>query len=129
MKRDHYVALTGCGTYRLLSKGTLQLEPLSGRTRPAVQGVVGGGRSMADELAEGIINKIKAHADPGAGEVTLETELTDLGIHSLELTEIIFDIEDEFGVEIDMNTSDAWNNLNDVNDIVTAVRGLIDKKS
>ena len=84
---------------------------------------------MADKLAEEIINKIKAHADPAAGEITLDTELDALGIHSLELTEIIFDIEDEFGVEIDMNTSDAWENLTDVNDIVTAVRGLLDKKS
>ncbi|MFN4271735.1 MAG: acyl carrier protein [Aliihoeflea sp.] len=84
---------------------------------------------MADKLAEEIINKIKAHADPAAGEITLDTELDALGIHSLELTEIIFDIEDEFDIEVDMNTSDAWDSLNSVNDIVTAVRGLIDKKS
>jgi nodulation protein F len=84
---------------------------------------------MVDKLAENIISKIKSHANPDAGEITLQTELTDLGIHSLELTEIIFDIEDEFGVEIDMNTSDAWSNLNDVNDIVAAVHELIAKKS
>ena len=44
------------------------------------------------------------------------------------MAEIIFDIEDEYDVEIDMNTSDVWNNLETVNDIVVAVRELIAKK-
>ncbi len=84
---------------------------------------------MSDGLAASVIEKIKAHVAPEAGEITLATELTELGIHSLELTEIIFDIEDEFGVEIDLNTSDAWSNLANVGDIVEAVRDLIGKKN
>ena len=83
---------------------------------------------MADDLANDIIAKVKAHADPDIGEVTLETELTSLGIHSLELTEIIFDLEEQYGVEIEMNTVDAWNNLKNVGDMVEAVRTLINKK-
>lgn len=84
---------------------------------------------MTDGLAEGVIEKIKAHAAPEAGDITLATELTELGIHSLELTEIIFDIEDEFGIEIDINTADAWSNLSNVGDIVEAVRTLVGKKN
>ncbi len=84
---------------------------------------------MTDPIAEDIIAKIKTHASPDAGAISLATELDELGIHSLELTEIIFDIEDEYGIEIDMNTSDAWNSLKNVGDIVTAVRGLIAQKS
>jgi nodulation protein F len=84
---------------------------------------------MSEKLAKSIISKIEAHASPDVGEISLDTELTELGIHSLELTEIIFDLEDEFGIEVDMNTSDAWNSLNNVGDIVEAVRGLIAKKS
>ncbi len=49
---------------------------------------------MADQLATDIIAKIKAHAEPGGEEITTNTELTSLGIHSLELTEIIFDLEE-----------------------------------
>jgi hypothetical protein len=41
----------------------------------------------------------------------------------LELTEIIFDIEDEFDIQVDMNTSDAWDKLRNVGDLVEAVRG------
>ncbi|GLS29992.1 MAG: acyl carrier protein [Mesorhizobium sp.] len=84
---------------------------------------------MTDKLATEIIEKIKAHADPDGEEITLNTELTALGIHSLELTEIVFDLEEAYGIEIEMNTVEAWNNLKDVGDIVKAVRNLIEKQA
>jgi nodulation protein F len=88
-----------------------------------------GKNRMADQLATDIIAKIKAHAEPGGEEITTNTELTALGIHSLELTEIIFDLEEEYGIEIEMNTVDAWSNLKNVGDMVEAVRALIEKKA
>jgi len=81
-----------------------------------------------DQLALDIIGKIKPHADPEIGEITTDTELTDLGIHSLELTEIIFDLEEAYGIEIEMNTAEAWSKLSNVGDIVEAVRALVAKK-
>ena len=84
-----------------------------------------GRERMADDLADDIIAKIKAHAEPGGEEITSNTDLTALGIHSLELTEIIFDLEEAYGIEIEMNTADAWSNLKNVGDIIEAVRALI----
>lgn len=84
---------------------------------------------MNDELATTVIAKIKAHAAPDAGEITLATELSALDIHSLELTEIVFELEDEFGIEIEMNAIDAWSSLSNVGDIVTAVRELTGNKA
>jgi nodulation protein F len=83
---------------------------------------------MADQLATDIIEKIKAHAEPEGNEITVSTELGDLGIHSLELTEIVFDLEEAYGIEIEMNTVEAWNNLKNVGDIVEATRTLIAAK-
>lgn len=83
---------------------------------------------MADQLATEIIDKIKEHAEPGAEEITVNTELTSLGIHSLELTEIIFDLEEKYGIEIEMNTVEAWSNLKNVGDMIEAVRALIAQK-
>jgi nodulation protein F len=80
---------------------------------------------MNDELAATIIGKIRAHAGPDAKEITLDTELGELGIHSLELTEIVFELEDEFGIEIETNAIDAWSSLSNVGDLVEAVRGLV----
>ena len=84
---------------------------------------------MADELAQDIIGRIKSYAETEGEEITEKTDLTALGIHSLELTEIIFDLEEAYGIEIEMNTVDAWSNLKNVGDIVEAVRDLIDKKA
>lgn len=81
-----------------------------------------------EKIGQIVLEKIRAHAEGDPSEVTVETKLTDLGIHSLELTEIIFDIEDEFGIQVEMNTVEAWENLHTVRDIVAAVRGLIDAK-
>ncbi len=84
---------------------------------------------MADALATDIIAKIERHGELEPGSVTPESELDSLGIHSLELTEIIFDIEDEYGVAVDMNTAEAWTNLRNVADIITAVRKLVEEKA
>lgn len=83
---------------------------------------------MSDAVEAEIIEAIRKHSDPGV-DVTAGTELTALGIHSLELTEIIFDLEDRYGIEIEMNTVDAWNNLKNVGDMVEAVRALIATKA
>jgi nodulation protein F len=84
---------------------------------------------MADELAQDIVARIKSYAETGGEEITEKTDLTALGIHSLELTEIIFDLEEAYGIEIEMNTVDAWSNLKNVGDIVEAVRDLIARKA
>lgn len=83
---------------------------------------------MADQLETDIIARIKAHADPSAGEITPSTDLSSLGVHSLELTEIIFDLEEAYGIEVDMNAAEAWNRLQNVGDIVESVRTLIANK-
>lgn len=84
---------------------------------------------MTDAVADDIIAKIEKHGELEAGSVTPESELDSLGIHSLELTEIIFDIEDEYGVHVEMNTAEAWSNLRNVGDIIEAVRKLIAAKA
>ena len=83
---------------------------------------------MADQLATEIIDKIKAQAGAGT-EVGLDSDLMELGIHSLELTEIVFDLEESYGIEIDMNTTEAWANLKTVGDIVESTRALIAAKA
>lgn len=84
---------------------------------------------MSDALQERIVGMIGKHAQPQGSQITPATPLGDLGIHSLELAEIIFDLEDEYGIEVEMNTSDAWDNLATVGDIVEAVRDLIRRKA
>ena len=56
-----------------------------------------------------------------------ETVLSDLDIQSLDLAEIIFDLEDEFDIEIEMNTASAWDNLKTIGDVADAVAELVAK--
>ncbi|WFU51802.1 acyl carrier protein [Sinorhizobium terangae] len=82
---------------------------------------------MADQLATEIIEKIKVHADTDK-EVTIDSELGALEIQSLELTDIVFDLEDSYDIRIEMDTSEAWSNLRTVGDLIEATRALIAAK-
>lgn len=86
------------------------------------------GQQRLDSMEEKVLTRIRDRAqDPS--RINLETALSELGIHSLELTEIIFDLEEDFNIEIEMNTAEAWENLEKVRDIVGAVRVLVNAKS
>lgn len=81
-----------------------------------------------DTLESEIIGLVAKAARVPAESVTMGTELAKLDIFSIELAEIIFDVEDAHGIEIDMNTAEAWANLKTVGDIVEAVSKLIADK-
>jgi acyl carrier protein len=56
-----------------------------------------------------VMDKIKAmlaeKLDIDAETITAETKFADLGIDSLDITEMLMDIEDEFNIEVEMDTS------------------------
>ncbi|CDX57657.1 Nodulation protein F2 (acyl carrier protein) [Mesorhizobium plurifarium] len=81
---------------------------------------------MTDQLTTEILAEICKHAEPDANPITLETKLTDLGIHSLEMADILFDLETKYGIQIETDTTDAWSNLQNVGSVVEAVRALIE---
>ncbi|QKV19863.1 phosphopantetheine-binding protein [Oricola thermophila] len=67
----------------------------------------------------------KAELEPES--LTADTVLADLDIQSLELAEVIFDLEDEFDIDIELDTASAWERLKTVRDVIDAVAGLIAK--
>jgi nodulation protein F len=93
--------------------------------------------TMADQLTVEIIAAIKnlAQSENGGripvaiGEITADSELTSLGIDSLALADVLWDLEQAYGIRIEMNTTDAWSNLKNIGDVVEAVRGLIAKEA
>ncbi|OWK19160.1 nodulation protein NodF [Mesorhizobium amorphae CCBAU 01583] len=90
---------------------------------------------MADQLTNEIIAMIKKRAaseggniaPASDGEITAATGLTSLGIDSLGLADVLWDLEQAYGIKIEMNTSEAWSDLQNVGDMVEAVRGLLAK--
>ena len=90
---------------------------------------------MPDQIADNVIAMIKKSAASngadsalGHDEITAATELTSLGIDSLGLADILWDIEEAYGIKIEVSTVDDWSNLQSVGDLVEAVRGLTAKE-
>lgn len=80
---------------------------------------------MSDDIETSTITLIASAGDIEASTITRETELAELEIDSLVLTEIVMDIEDKHDIEIDLNTAEAWESLKTVGDIVDMVKSLI----
>ncbi|MCY0149019.1 phosphopantetheine-binding protein [Hoeflea sp. G2-23] len=80
---------------------------------------------MSTDIETSTIALIAAASEMEASEITRETELADLEVDSLALTEIVMDIEDENNIEIDLNTAEAWQSLKTVGDIIAVVEKLV----
>ncbi|MCI9182130.1 MAG: acyl carrier protein [Acholeplasmatales bacterium] len=74
--------------------------------------------SIFEKVQEIIVKELKVDA----AKVTLEASLKDdLGADSLDAVEIVMDIEDEFGVEIDDTKAEA---ISTVGDLVSYIEEL-----
>jgi len=80
---------------------------------------------MSKDIETSIIALIASAGEIEAGKITRDTELAELEIDSLVLTEIVMDIEDQHDIEIDLNTAEAWESLKTVGDIVDVVKKLV----
>ncbi len=84
---------------------------------------------MTQEIESGVIAVFAEHADKNIAPITTLTPLEALGIHSLELTGIVMDIEDKYNIEIDLSTVETWQSFNKVGDIVDVVNSLLLEKA
>lgn len=75
------------------------------------------------------IDIIASYSNLDAAQITRDTELDLIGINSLELTEVVMDLEDHYGVQIDLNASEAWDSLKTVGDVVETIEKLVDSGS
>ncbi|MDX8522364.1 acyl carrier protein [Mesorhizobium dulcispinae] len=79
---------------------------------------------MTNQLTAEILAEICKHAEPDGNPITLETKLTDLGIHPLEMADILFDLETKYGIQIETDITEAWSDLQNVGSVVEALRAL-----
>ncbi len=64
-----------------------------------------------------------------AAELSAKTQFDTLGLSSLELTEVILELEERHDVEIDISTVDAASSLKTVGDIVAILENILKTKS
>jgi nodulation protein F len=80
---------------------------------------------MDDTVYEKARRIIAEKVDGDPQTLSRDTSLSELDIQSLELAEIIFDLEDEFDIEIEMNAASAWEKLKTVGDVSAAIEALV----
>lgn len=83
----------------------------------------------ANDIAARTIDLIASRSGMEAVKITRDTELDEFGISSLELTEIVMDLEDLFDIDIDLNAAEAWETLNNVGNIVDVIDKLVSARS
>ena len=80
------------------------------------------------EIEASILEIIKEHAVGLTGDLTRETLITDLGIDSFSVVEIIYEIEERLGVEVPFNANEnPFGDMQSVGDLLDALDGLIKK--
>jgi nodulation protein F len=84
---------------------------------------------MSNDVAERTISVIAEHLGRDSATITRDTHLDELGVNSLELTEIVMELEDLFDVEIDQNAAEAWASLKNVGNIIDAIEKLAKAKA
>ncbi|MCP4182463.1 MAG: acyl carrier protein [Hyphomicrobiales bacterium] len=81
---------------------------------------------LIDDVIE-IICEVRTELN--ASELSKDTQFDTLGLSSLELTEVILELEERHEVEIDISTVDAADSLKTVGDIVATLEELLKSKN
>jgi acyl carrier protein len=83
---------------------------------------------MADVTAD--VVAIIAKKLPGEKkDIQLTDSLEQLGLESIDALEMIFDLEEKFGIQIPYNANSAATDFSTVKDVVRAIQGLVDQKT
>lgn len=81
---------------------------------------------MAD-VAQDVI-AIIAKKVPGEKTINLTDNLQELGLELIDALEMVFDLEEKFGIQVPYNANSAATDFATVSDVVTAIQGLVDQK-
>jgi acyl carrier protein len=90
---------------------------------------------IADQVRQIIAKTLKVPLE----QLTPDTRLDDIGAESLDVIEIIFELEENFGISIPFNPDEAARGAREPNEagdiafqtigqVATAVKGLVDAK-
>jgi len=77
------------------------------------------------DVVEDVITIIAEKAQIDRGKVVLSAKLTELHIASLDVVEIIFAIEEKFGIEVPFNANSPQLEFETVGAVVQAVEKLL----
>jgi acyl carrier protein len=80
---------------------------------------------VANEVIAIIAKKIPGEPK----ELKLTDDLRQIGLESIDAIEMVFDLEEKFGVQLPYNANSAGTDFATVGDVVRAIEGLLAQKS
>ncbi|MEL6113072.1 MAG: acyl carrier protein [Pseudomonadota bacterium] len=81
------------------------------------------------DMEKTLLDVIKGHAVGLTEEPTRETLITDLGIDSFSVVEIIYEIEERLNVEVPFNANEnPFGDMKTVGDLIDALQSLVSEK-
>lgn len=83
---------------------------------------------MEDKVADVLKDLIAQQALVDPATIRMDSVLSELGVTSLSLVEIIMEMEDRFNVTIPVDAAQAWNSYKTVGDLIAMGHSLAIKK-
>ncbi len=83
---------------------------------------------MSKDIDKNTIEVIAKYSDLTVEEITRETQLDEIGVNSLELVDVVMDMEEMYDIEIDLNAAEATDALKSVGDILDEINKLVRAK-
>ncbi len=86
---------------------------------------------MIDPVEKDIVDIIREATRSPDAEMMSSTPLEELGVDSLDFVEMLFLVEDKFGIDVPYNANDptAEFSFTTVGDVADAVRSLVNRKA
>ena len=82
------------------------------------------------DILEDVKEVIAKQVNKDVGELNADTKLTDLGIESLDVIEIVFALEEKFDISIPFNANEsAAEAFATIGQVADAVKGLVATKA
>jgi len=80
---------------------------------------------VAQEVMAIIAKKVPGRSEP----LQLTDNLRDIGLESIDALEMVFDLEEKFGIQIPYNANSSEQEFATVGDVVSAIERLLAAKS
>ena len=76
---------------------------------------------MTSTRIDEILDIVAQKALIDRGKLTPDVKLTDLNVSSLDMVEVIFALEDRFGIQLPFNANTSANEVQTVGDVISMV--------
>ncbi len=81
--------------------------------------------TISNDIMTRTIEVIAKYSGLKVDEIKRDTPFDEIGVNSLELVDVVMDVEEMFDIEIDLNAAEATDSLKNVGDILDEIDRLV----